>query len=136
MAQHPLADDRISKSKWNKNGAAHANRQRRSATTISTSTVIRKNSISVLRRLKAAKTLVKAIEDGKMSRIPADIVPVVLLYRHATELHLKVILLGYGANFLPVKPLPARIYGTHSLRKLAAQVCRILQAIGWYRGFK
>jgi hypothetical protein len=34
---------------------------------------------------KAAKTLVKAIEDGKMSRIPADILPVVLLYRQTIQ---------------------------------------------------
>lgn len=85
---------------------------------------------------KAAKILVSAFDGGKAPWNDGDTVPIISLYRQATELHLKAIILGYGGTFLPVKPVPARIHGTHSLRVFVALASRILEAVGWDRGFK
>lgn len=85
---------------------------------------------------RAAKILVSALAGRQAPWIDGDSVPILFLYRQAAELHLKAIILGYGGTFLPAKPVPARIHGTHSLRILVALACRILEAVGWDQSFK
>ena len=58
---------------------------------------------------RAAKILVNALDGRAAPWVDSDTVPIILLYRQATELHLKGIILGHGGNFLPVRPVPARI---------------------------
>jgi hypothetical protein len=61
--------------------------------------------------------------------------PVVLLYREAIELHLKM-LVGDGSNFLPSPTDHITLYKTHSLRWLAQIVCQIIRAVRWETDFK
>jgi hypothetical protein len=85
---------------------------------------------------KAAQALVRRLESDKNLRTDWDACPVVFMYRQAVELHLKAIILGSGANFLPSKPDPAWVYQTHSLRRLLLRVWRVLKAVGWDQHFK
>jgi hypothetical protein len=85
---------------------------------------------------KAAKTLVANEDLDRMARSDWDACPVVFLYRHALELHLKALVLGDGSNFLASQPDPASIYRTHSLHRLAQFVCQIVTAVKWEKEFK
>jgi hypothetical protein len=62
--------------------------------------------------------------------------PVVFLYRHALELHLKAIVLGDGGNFLATKPDPLSIHKTHSVSWLAQFVAQIVTALKWEPEFR
>jgi hypothetical protein len=59
--------------------------------------------------------------------------PALFLYRHALELHLKNILL-VGADMLKLKEepeTPKRIWETHNVKTLGAEVERVFAAYGW-----
>jgi hypothetical protein len=84
----------------------------------------------------AAKTLAGALELDSGSFTDFDACPVVFMYRHAIELHLKALVLGEGRNFLAARPAPAFIYRTHSLTRLAQIVCQIVTAVEWAKDFK
>jgi hypothetical protein len=60
--------------------------------------------------------------------------PIILLYRQALELQLKV-LVGTGSNFLKSKTDPISLYRTHSLRWLAQIVCQVIKTVGWESDF-
>ena len=79
---------------------------------------------------RAAKTIIANL-DLKPNPVSGwDAAPIILLYRHAMELHLKE-LVGEGSGLLqnPVDPLT--LYKTYSLRWLAQIVCQIIKAVGW-----
>jgi len=64
-----------------------------------------------------------------------DAAPIVLLYRHAPELHLKE-LVGEGCSLLPTPTDPLTLYKTHSLRWLAQIVCQVIKTVQWESKFK
>jgi hypothetical protein len=66
---------------------------------------------------------------------PWDACPVVLLYRQAIELQLKL-LVDEGSNFLPSPTDPLSLAKTHSLRWLAQIVCQIIKTVKWETEFK
>jgi len=68
---------------------------------------------------KAAKALAGSLLVGGNPASDVDFSPVVYLYRHALELHLKAIVLGGGGNFLEPTPDRLTIYKTHSVSWLA-----------------
>ncbi len=82
----------------------------------------------------AAKTLVGHWQRDQKDRRDWDACPIVLLYRQAIELHLKL-LVGEGGNFLPSPTDPISLSTTHSLRWLAQIACRIIRAVGWENEF-
>jgi hypothetical protein len=85
----------------------------------------------------AAKKLAEApkFDSGPFSDLAACC-PVVFLYRHALELHLKAMALGEGGNFLATKPDPLSIYKTHSVTWLGQFVCQIVTALKWEKEFR
>jgi len=83
----------------------------------------------------AAKQLAEAPEfDSAFADFAAC--PVVFMYRHALELHLKALILGNGGNFLATKPDPLSIYKTHAVSWLAQFVVQIVTALQWEPEFK
>ena len=66
----------------------------------------------------------------------SDVSPVVFMYRHAVELHLKAIVLGDGGNFLATKPDALSVHKTHSVSWLAQFVCQIVTAADLEGAFK
>jgi len=84
---------------------------------------------------KAAKTLIETFDAKINAKAAWDAAPVVLLYRHPIELHLKA-LVGEGASFLPSTTDHLTLYKTHSLRWLAQLVCQIIRGVGWEKEFK
>jgi hypothetical protein len=84
----------------------------------------------------AAKKLAGTLDldSGPMSDF--DPCPVVFMYRHAVELHLKALVLGEGGNFLATKPDHLSVYKTHSVSWLAQFVCQIVIALKWEREFR
>lgn len=66
----------------------------------------------------------------------SDVSPVVFIYRHAVELHLKALVLGEGGNFLATKPDTLSVHKTHSLSWLAQFVCQIITALKWEQEFR
>ncbi len=62
--------------------------------------------------------------------------PVVFMYRHALELHLKALILGDGSNFLATKPDRLSVYKTHSVSWLSQFVCQIVTALNWEKEFR
>jgi hypothetical protein len=83
----------------------------------------------------AAKTLVANVNLDRMARADWDACPVVFLYRHALELHLKALVLGDGVNFMATRPDSASIYRTHSLHRLVQVVCEIVKSVAWEASF-
>jgi hypothetical protein len=83
----------------------------------------------------AAKTLVKKLELDQSARTDWDVCPVVLLYRQALEIRLKL-LIGAGNDFLPSPTDAITLYKTHSSRWLAQIVCQTIKAVGWENQFK
>ena len=59
---------------------------------------------------QAAKALAGSVELEGSNVSNVDFSPVVFMYRHALDLHLKAIVLGNGGNFLATKPDPLSIY--------------------------
>ena len=82
-----------------------------------------------------AKTLVGNLDVERSAKAAWDICPVVLLYRQALEIHLKM-LVGEGSNFLSSPTDPISLSTTHSLRWLAQIVCQIIRAVKWETEFK
>jgi hypothetical protein len=82
----------------------------------------------------AARTLVGDLEREQTVRGSWDVWPIVLLYREALEIHLKL-LVGEGSNFLSTRTDPISLFNTHSLRWLAQIVCRIIKKVGWENEF-
>ncbi len=64
-----------------------------------------------------------------------DAGPVILLYRQAVELRLKL-LVGEGSNFLKSPTDSITLSQTHSVRWLAQIVCQIIRAVKWENEFK
>jgi hypothetical protein len=60
-----------------------------------------------------------------------DAGPVLSIYRRAVELHLKVLVLGDGGNFLPTKPDELSVHKTRSLSWLAQFVIKIVTTLKW-----
>jgi hypothetical protein len=60
-----------------------------------------------------AKKLAGALELDSGLFTDFDVSPVVFLYRHALELHLKAVVLGEGGNFLATKPDTLSVHKTH-----------------------
>src|ERR1035438_8202544 len=85
---------------------------------------------------KAAKTLAGALEPNSGPFTDSDLSPVVFMYRHALELHVKALVLGEGGNFLATKPDRLSIHKTHSVSWLAQFVCQIITALKWEKEFK
>jgi hypothetical protein len=84
----------------------------------------------------AAKKLAEAPEFDSGSVTEFSACPVVFLYRHAPELHLKVVVLGKGHNFLTTKPDPLTIHRTHSVAWLGQFVSQIIVALKWEKEFR
>jgi hypothetical protein len=87
---------------------------------------------------KAAKTLAASFqpEANALGDFLPAVCPVIFMYRHAVELHLKVIVLADGGNFLAPKPDPISICTSHSVSWLAQFVCRIVTALHWEQEFR
>jgi hypothetical protein len=83
----------------------------------------------------AAHILTSRLQLERNAKAIWDICPVVLLYRQALEIHLKM-LVGEGGNFLPSPTDPVSLSTTHSLRWLAQIVCQIIRAVKWESEFK
>jgi len=85
---------------------------------------------------KAAKALAASFLPGANPFAEFDASPVVLMYRHALELHLKAIVLGDGGNFLATKPDPISVSKSHSVSWLAQFVSQIVTALKWQTEFR
>ena len=85
---------------------------------------------------KAAKTLAGTLEFDSGPFAHSNICPVVSMYRHALELHLKALILGDGGNFLAIKPDSLSIRKSHSVSWLAQFVAQIVVAVKWEEEFK
>src|SRR5580658_9460209 len=85
---------------------------------------------------KAAQALAGSLLVGGDPVSDVDFSPVVYMYRHALELHLKAIVLGDGGNFLATKPDPLSIYKTHSVSWLAQFVSQIVTVLRWEPEFR
>jgi hypothetical protein len=85
---------------------------------------------------KAAKALAGSLQPDATPFTECDVSPVVFMYRHAVELHLKALVLGEGGNFLATKPDTLSIYKTHSISWLAQFVCQIIAAVKWEKEFR
>ena len=83
----------------------------------------------------AAKKLIASLDLKPNPKTAWDATPIILLYRHAVELHLKS-LVGEGSNFLKSPTDPISLYTTHSLRWLAQIVCQIIKTVRWEKEFK
>jgi hypothetical protein len=84
---------------------------------------------------KSAKSLVANLNGDQNSRTDWDACPVMLLYRQALEIHLKM-LVGEGSNFLPSATDPISLFRTTSLRWLAQVASQIIKKVGWESEFK
>ena len=84
---------------------------------------------------KAAQALAGSLRGGDPVS-DVDFCPVVFMYRHALELHLKVLVLGEGGDFLATKPDPLSIYKTHSVAWLGQFVCQSVTALKWEPEFR
>ncbi len=83
----------------------------------------------------AAKKMALAVElaPGPSTKFAAC--PVVFMYRHALELHLKALILGDGSNFLVTKPDRLSVYKTKSVSWLSQFVCQIVTTLNWEKDF-
>src|ERR1039457_4742172 len=84
---------------------------------------------------KAAKALA-AFQLDASPLADFDVSPVVFMYRHAVELHLKALVLGEGGNFLATKPDALSVHKTHSVSWLVQFVVQIITALKWENEFK
>jgi hypothetical protein len=85
---------------------------------------------------EAAKKLAGTLEFGSSPFAEFDVWPVMYLYRHALELHLKTIILGEGGNFLEPKPDQMSVSNSHSVSWLTQFVCQIVMALSWEEQFR
>jgi hypothetical protein len=84
---------------------------------------------------KAAKALA-AFQLDASPFADSDLSPVVFMYRHAVELHLKALVLGEGGNFLATTPDALSVHKTHSVSWLAQFVVQIITALKWEQEFR
>lgn len=77
---------------------------------------------------KAARMLAANTNLDKKVHADWDACPVVSMYRHALELHLKSLVLGSGINFLSQKPDLEFVHRTNSLRRLLEIIFVIVEA--------
>jgi len=84
----------------------------------------------------AAKTLAASFQPTPNEPPDFAACPVVFMYRHAIELHLKATVLGEGGNFLTTALDTLSIYRTHSVSWLAQFVSQIILALKWEKKFK
>src|SRR5580704_2155175 len=84
---------------------------------------------------KATKKLIETLGLEPNHKTAWDACPVILLYREAVELHLKL-LIGDGSNFLKKPTDHISLAKTHSLRWLTQIVCQIIRAVKWENKFK
>jgi hypothetical protein len=82
----------------------------------------------------AAKKLARPLDSTSLTAL--DLCPVLLAYRKAVELSLKVIVLGEGVNFLPTKPDLISVHKTRSVSWLAQFVCQIITTLNWEEKFR
>src|ERR1017187_7171513 len=80
---------------------------------------------------KAAKALAGSLQLDASPFADFDASPVVFMYRHAVELHLKALVLGEGGNFLATRPDALSVHTTRSVSWLAQFVCPIVIALQW-----
>src|SRR5215831_11259768 len=85
---------------------------------------------------EAARTLVASFRLDPDAVAPSAACPIVFMYRHAVELHLKAIVLGEGGNFLPTKPDRISVSKSHSVSWLAQFMCQIVTALNWQQEVK
>jgi hypothetical protein len=84
---------------------------------------------------EAGRRLVERLMErrrGDFDLYPFSVCPIVFLYRHALELHLKAVIV-WGAAILGVRrqPAPDEDFRSHSLKKLLADVRRVFEGVGW-----
>jgi hypothetical protein len=84
---------------------------------------------------EAAKALAAAFRPDPDALAPSAACPVVFMYRHAVELHLKTIVLGDG-DFLETKPEAISVSKSHSISWLAQFVAQIVTTLKWEQEFK
>jgi hypothetical protein len=84
----------------------------------------------------AAKKLVRLLDVDPGFLPELDFCPALTLYRHAVELHLKVIVLGEGGRFLATPPDELSVQKTRSLSWLAQFVCQIVTTLRWEDAFR
>ena len=84
----------------------------------------------------AARKLAGALDPDSGPDAAFDASPVIFLYGHALELHLKALVLGDGCNFLATKPETLSIRKTHSIPWLAQFVSKIITTVKWEQEFK
>ena len=84
----------------------------------------------------AAKKLAGSLQLDASPLADFDVSPVVFIYRHAVELHLKALVLGDGGNFLATKPDVLSVHKTHSVSWLAQFVVQIIAAVEWEKEFR
>lgn len=82
----------------------------------------------------AAKKLARMLDPGPVPEF--DLCPILSAYRHAIELHLKVIVLGEGGKFLATRPDELSVDKTRSLSWLAQFVTQIVTTLRWEEEFK
>jgi hypothetical protein len=85
---------------------------------------------------KAAESLAASFQPDANDFGHFDAFPIVFIYRHALELHLKTIVLGEGGKFLPTEPDPISVSNSHSVSWLAQFVSQIVIALKWENEFK
>jgi hypothetical protein len=85
---------------------------------------------------KAAKKLAATLSSGPGPIPELDLCPVLSAYRHAIELHLKVLVLGDGGNFLRERPDELSVHKTRSLSWLAQFVAQVITALKWESNFR
>ena len=84
----------------------------------------------------AAKKLAASLQLAPNPFTGFDVSPVVFMYRHAVELHLKALVLGEGGNFLATTPDALSVHKTHSVSWLAQFVVQIVIALKWEKEFR
>jgi hypothetical protein len=84
----------------------------------------------------AAKKLARTLDLDSGPIPDFDLCPVLSAYRHAVEIHLKVIVLGEGGNFLAKRPDELSVHKTRSLSWLAQFVVQIVTNLKWEDEFK
>lgn len=84
----------------------------------------------------AAKKLAGALDDTPRPLPEFDACPVLFMYRHAVLLHLKVLVLADGGNFLATRPDELSVHKSRSLSWLAQFVSQIVVALKWEGEFK
>jgi hypothetical protein len=85
---------------------------------------------------KAAKKLAGTLQLGSNPLGEFDAYPVLFMYRHATELFLRAMVLDEGGNFLPTKPDAISVSKSRSVSWLAQFVAHIITILKWEEQFR